>query len=183
MKFGAKGGSAGQKLIYILLNIALVVLGTASVMPICILPFGSWDESDITVICSILLPLATSMTHLLFNCCNLMPGSLSFTDATVADTVVDLALSLVPMAALWMLKEGHSYSPHILAIAAFALLLGKSIKKDFSPPKAYSDGAKKWRWVILVFTIASLAATYGFIAAGFGSCISEDILPVILQRN
>lgn len=154
-RFRSKAGSVAQKILLVLFSILLA----AFVAMFILVAFGTiamqWDRSASRFMAGYLIPSIVTITYLLFSCFKLVPGSVSFTDTTILDTVVDLLLSILPLSYIVSeIKWGNKYALCFGAASAI-LIVAKSLRKRFFPSKTCSSAAKKCRWVILVIIVLS----------------------------
>lgn len=186
-RFGAKGGSGGRQVGYALLNIALALLAIVSAAGTFGLPLCDWgDEVFRLVICTVVLPSAVACSHLLTTSCNLIPGSISFADATTGGMVVDLMLALSPVAALGVFTAELEVWHHaVVACVLFSPLVFKTVRKRLFRPAKCSGGAKWWRWGMLCLVAVSLAMISSFIVVNSTDGISTTFLgyPIICGRG
>ena len=175
-RHGARAASPGKRVLYVLLNTALCVLAAVSVLAALAFPFGDWEEGYDEVFPAAVLPSAVSVAQVLVGCCNLTPGTISFTGASVPGAAVDLLLALVPVVVVALFFTDYEYHSLGLSVGAFAVFAGRSVWRSAAKTQGCSGTVLGLRWAMLVFAVVSGIGIYGLAAVMSAAFISDDML-------
>lgn len=152
-----KSQDRSSYLLYFILNSLFLTLAITSIL--LIMTIYEWANEDPNIFSMVIPSIMVLPSYLLSISCDLTPSKFFFTDTGI-DILLSLLMLLHIPLGVGLLYEGTKYHFYF-AITSFVATLAKSLKERCLSSRKCKDSTVKWRVVILIFILVSVAIICG----------------------